>query len=45
MQKGDKLTTEELASYYETVDHALYSQVNFELMEQVVETFDSALKE
>ena len=45
MKKGDKLTTEELASYYETVDHALYSQVNVELMEKVVETFDSALKE
>lgn len=43
MQKGDKLTDEEKANYYATVNHALYSEVNVELMQQIVALFDSVL--
>ena len=43
MRKGDKLTDEEKANYYATVNHALYSEVNGELMQQIVALFDSVL--
>lgn len=43
-QKGKKLTNSELAEYYATVNHALYSQVNPELMSSVVAMFDGANK-
>ena len=43
MQKGDKLSSSEIAEYYKTVNHELYSMVNQELMAQVVEMFDSTL--
>lgn len=37
--KGE-LTYEEKAAFYATVDHALYSEVNEELMRQIVQMFD-----
>ncbi len=39
----DALAETEKAAYMETVDHALYSEVNEELMSAVVQLFDSAL--
>ncbi len=43
MQKGEKLTDEEKIEYYKTVDHALYSEVNEELMRMIVDMFDKTL--
>ena len=40
--KGD-LTHEEKAAFYAGVDHALYSEVNEELMRQIVKLFDENL--
>ena len=42
-QKGDKMTREEIAAYYNTVDHAKYSAVNKELFEEIIKLFDGAL--
>ncbi len=42
MQKGKPLTDEEKAEYYKTVDHELYSEVNEELMERIVDLFNRA---
>ena len=39
MQKGSDLTDDEKREFYKTVNHNLYSQVNYPLMEQIVETF------
>ncbi len=44
IQKGSELTKEEKAEYYKTVDHELYSEVNYDLMEQIVALFDGTLK-
>ena len=41
-EKGRKLTDDELAAFYATIDHALYSEVNQELLSRVVQTFDGA---
>ncbi len=41
--KGDDLTEQEKIDFYKTVDHELYSQVNFELMDKIVKLFDSQL--
>ncbi|MBO5224624.1 MAG: alpha/beta fold hydrolase [Clostridia bacterium] len=43
IQKGKDLTYDEKADFYKTVDHALYSEVNEELMDLIVSTFDSQL--
>ncbi len=43
-EKGTKLTDEEKAAYYATVDHRLYSDVNGELVELILETFDKGLQ-
>ena len=40
--KGE-LTYAEKAAFYATVDHALYSEVNEELMRQIVKMFDDNL--
>lgn len=42
-EKGGKLTYEEKAAFYGTVNHALYSEVNAELMDQIVKMFDKNL--
>ena len=42
-EKGTPLTNEEKAAYYATVDHRLYSDVNDELVELVLKTFDKGL--
>lgn len=41
--KGKKLTYQEMVNYYKTVDHALYSEVNKELMDLILSTFNGAL--
>lgn len=43
LEKGKKLTHEELQEFYKKVDHQKYSEVNRELMDLIVETFDSTL--
>lgn len=42
-QKGAKLTEDEKRAFYKSVNHSLYSQVNEELMQKIVDTFDSTL--
>jgi len=42
--KKDKKSHEEVAEYVKTVDHALYSEINYELIDQIIEMFDSTLK-
>ena len=42
-EKDAELTHDELAAFYSNVDHALYSQVNKELMENIVSLFNNAL--
>jgi cephalosporin-C deacetylase-like acetyl esterase len=39
-QKGEKLTNEEKAAYYATVNHALYSEVNKPLLDKIIKMFD-----
>lgn len=41
--KERKLTHEELQEFYKNVDHVRYSEVNRELMDLIVSTFDSVL--
>ena len=41
-QKGSALTKEELAEFYTHVDHRLYSEVDKDLMQTIVDMFDSA---
>lgn len=43
-QKDAKLTKSELAAYYATINHKLYSQVNLDLMNSIVTMFDKANK-
>ena len=43
MQKGKKLSYEELQNFYKTVDHLKYSEVNKDLMDLIIKTFDEAL--
>jgi hypothetical protein len=40
IEKGGKLTDDEKREFYKSVDHTLYSEVNEELMEQIVAMFD-----
>ena len=42
-ENDTQLTHDELAAFYSNVDHALYSQVNKELMENIVSLFNNAL--
>ncbi len=42
-RKGDRLTDEEKAAFYQTVDHRLYSEVNTELVHLILDTFDKGL--
>lgn len=42
-QKGDELTYEEKVAFYQTVDHRLYSDVNRELVDLMLETFEKGL--
>lgn len=41
-EKGSEITHEELVSFYKKVDNQLYSEINYELMNQIIEMFDSA---
>ena len=43
LEKGSALSYDEKVEFYKSVDHALYSQVNYELMDIIVKTFDSRL--
>ncbi len=43
-EKGNKLTREEKAKFYSSVDHRLYSDVNKELVELMFKTFEKGLK-
>ena len=43
IEKGDKLTREEKVEFYKTVDHRLYSEVNVELFDLFIETFNKTL--
>ena len=43
IEKGEKLSREEKAEYYKTVNHKLYSAVNTDLMKQVIDMFDGTL--
>lgn len=43
IEKGEKLTYDEKAEFYKTIDHNLYSQVNKELFDFIIKTFDKAL--
>ena len=43
-QKGAKLTEDDKRAFYKSINHSLYSQVNEELMQKIVEMFDSTLK-
>lgn len=43
-RKGDDLTHEELAAYNKTVDHELYSEINKELFQKILQMFDKAVK-
>ena len=45
IEKGDELTTQEKADFYQTVDHKLYSAVNEELMNKIIKTFDGTFCE
>ena len=45
MEKGGKLTYEEKVEYYKTVNHKLYSQVNSDLMKEVITTFNGTFGE
>ncbi|MBQ3115970.1 MAG: alpha/beta fold hydrolase [Clostridia bacterium] len=40
--KGKKLTKAEKRNFYLTVDHALYSEVNAELIDKAIKTFEKA---
>lgn len=42
-QKGRKLSRDELIAFYNTVDHSRYSEVNLELMNEVIYTFEKTL--
>ena len=43
IEKGEKLSRDEKAEYYKTVNHKLYSAVNTDLMKQVIDMFDGTL--
>lgn len=41
-EQAKKLKKDEKAAFFETVDHARYSEVNEELFEQILTTFGKA---
>lgn len=43
MELGRELTSSEKAEIYATVDHNLYSQVNLQLIELIIQTFEKGL--
>jgi len=43
IEKGRALTYEEKVEFYKTVDHRLYSEVNAELMNLIIQTFTATL--
>lgn len=43
-EKDDDLSQEELIEFYSKVDDELYSEINYELMTEVVKLFESAIK-
>ena len=43
-EKGRNLSHEELVNFCESVDHALYSEVNTEMMDKIVDVFEKTLK-
>ena len=43
MQKKDKLSYQEKQEFNKTIDHNKYSEVNKELMDLIIKTFDSTL--
>ncbi len=42
-EKGSPLTDDEKAEFIKTVDHRLYSEVNYELMDEIIKMFNSVL--
>ena len=42
-QKGKDLTEEDLKAFCDTVNHSLYSEVNEELMEKIVDMFNKTI--
>ena len=43
IEKGGALTYKERCEFYKTVDHRLYSEINYELMDKILELFNKAL--
>ena len=43
IEKGDTLSYEEKCEFYKTVDHRLYSEVNHELMDKILELFNNQI--
>ena len=43
IEKGEELTREEKVEFYKTIDHRLYSEVNAELFDLIIKTFDKTL--
>ncbi len=43
IEKGKELTREEKVEFYKTIDHRLYSEVNAELFDLIIKTFDKTL--
>ena len=43
MEKGDKLTRDEKAAYYATINHSLYSEINPDLFAQILDMFDKQI--
>ena len=41
---GDEFSVNELIEFYSKVDDELYSEINYELMADVLKTYDSTLK-
>jgi hypothetical protein len=43
-QKGEALSDTEKTAYYKAVDHALYSEVNKPLFDEILKMFDEQIK-
>lgn len=43
MKKANKLTYQEKQEFYRTIDHSRYSEVNEDLMELIIDTFNSTI--
>lgn len=44
-KKGEKLTDDELREFYKTIDHRLYSEVNYDLMNRALSIFNYVVNE